>query len=138
MTESTNARQRKGAFPSVGIFWGVPEPSGMALVADATPLAAAEHYGDFLTHPRGHYEVWEGWRRLGAAGLARRGLPAAIAENEYETFSRGRIVHDAPARTSIVYADRKLRTPAMIARIVEAFGLGGETTRVRSDAHYRS
>ena len=64
--------------PNVGIFWGVPA-GHVALVTDATPLAAAEPYGDFLTHPRGHCEVWEGWRRLGPAGLARRGLPLAVA-----------------------------------------------------------
>ena len=28
------------------------------LLIDATPLAEAEPCGDFLTHPRGHYEVW--------------------------------------------------------------------------------
>lgn len=49
------------------------------LVTDLTPLAEAEPYGAFLTHPRGHYEVWEGWRRLGPAGLARRGLPVLVA-----------------------------------------------------------
>lgn len=54
--------------------------------------AFAEPYGDFLTHSQGHFEVWEGWQRLGPAGLARRGLPAAIACREYDEFPRGRIV----------------------------------------------
>lgn len=45
----------------VGIVWGVREGSGpLALVLDRTPLVAAESYGDRLTHPRGHHEVWEG------------------------------------------------------------------------------
>ena len=64
------------ALPCVGIVWGVPDGRGpLRLISDRTLLAAAETYGDHLTHPRGHHEVWEGWRRLGPAGLARPGRP---------------------------------------------------------------
>jgi hypothetical protein len=124
--------------PSVGIFWGVSEVGRTALVVDATPLSAAEPYGDFLTHPRGHYEMWEAWRPLGPAGLARRGLPPAIAFREYEEFPRGRIVFQTRERLFVIYADRRLQTPAMVARIIATFGLDGERTAVRFDAHYRT
>lgn len=59
------------ALPCVGIVWGVPDGHGpLRLAFDRTRLAVAETYGDHLTHSRGHHEVWEGWRRLGPAGLA--------------------------------------------------------------------
>ena len=123
---------------SVGIFWGVPDAEELVLVTDRSPFAAAEPYGDFLTHPRGHYEVWEEWRLLGAAGLIKLGLPGSIASGEYEEFPRGRIVFDTQTETFIIYADRKLQTAAIIQQIVDTFGLAGQRTAVRSDAHYRS
>lgn len=124
--------------PRVGIFWGVPAADGsLALITDHTSLSEAETYGAFLTHPRGHYEVWEAWRRLGPAGLRRRGLPPAIAWHEYEECPRGRIVYDREAKRFVVYADRQLQGAALIARIVEAFGLCNQRYNVQSDAHYR-
>lgn len=93
---------------AVGIVWGVRDGDGpLRLAIDSTPLVTAEPYGDFLTHPRGHHEVWEGWRRLGPAGLARRGLPAAIAWHEYEHFPRGWVVFDTRSSRFTLYTDRK-------------------------------
>lgn len=123
----------------VGIFWGVRDGRGpLLLVTDHTPLAVAEAYGDFLTHPRGHYEVWEGWRRLGPLGLSRQGLPSVIAWHEYEHFPRGRVVFDTRASRFIVYADRRLRTRDHLRRVLHAFGLDSAHCSVRSDLHYRS
>ena len=125
--------------PRVGIVWGVRGGGGpSALVLDRTPLAAAEPYGDFLTHPRGHHEVWEGWRRLGPAGLARRGLPAAIAWHEYEHFPRGRAVFDARTGRFTLYADRRLQTPTVLPRVLRAFGLDPARCDARSGPHYRA
>ena len=108
------------------------------LVTDRTPLAEAEPYGDFLTHSRGHYEVWEGWRRLGTAGLAARGLPTLIARHEYEHFPRGRIVFDKTTDYFTLYADRRLQAPKMLAGVQCAFGLDPARCVIRSDLHYRS
>ena len=124
--------------PSVGIFWAAPDSGASALVTDATELRAAEPYGEFLTHPRGHYEVWEAWRRLGPVGLARRGLPAVIAFYEYDDVPRGRVVYDVPASLFVIYADRKLHGPDWMARIIGAFGLTRQRATVRPDAHYRT
>jgi hypothetical protein len=124
--------------PSVGILWGVPEGGRTVLVTDLMPLAGAEAYGDCLTHPRGHHEVWEAWRRLGATALRRRGLPAAIAAHEYEAFPRGRVVYMRAPGLFTLYADRRLQRPELVAEIVQLFGLGGQRHIVRSDAHYRT
>ncbi|MCJ2092680.1 hypothetical protein MKK67_09220 [Methylobacterium sp. J-072] len=124
--------------PSVGIFWGVPEGGRTVLVTDRTSLAKAEAYGDCLTHPRGHHEVWEAWRKLGATMLRRRGLPTAIASHEYEAFPRGRVVYMREPALFTLYADRRLQSPETIAELVRLFGLAGERHAVRSDAHYRT
>ena len=38
----------------------------------------------------------------------------------------------------IIYSDRKLLTPAMIARIATQFNLPEERTEIQSDWHYQS
>lgn len=124
--------------PSVGIFWGVPDSGRTVLVTDRTPLAEAETYGDCLTHPRGHYEVWEAWRRLGATTLRRRGLPPAIAGHEYEAFPRGRVVYRRGPGLFTLYADRRLQRPDTIADLIQLFGLAGQPHVVHSDMHYRT
>ena len=127
------------AMPSVGIVWGVRDRVGpLLLVTDCTPLAEAEPYGDFLTHPGGHHDVWEGWRRLGPAGLARQGLPPLIAWHEYEHFPRGRVVFDTTMRRFILYADRKLQAPGVLREVLRVFGLGPARCVVRPDPHYRT
>lgn len=131
--------QTELAAGNVGIVWGVRDGAGpLLLVTDRMPLAEAEPYGDFLTHPRGHYEVWEGWRRLGAAGLANRGLPTLIAWHEYEHFPRGRVVLDTTIQRFTFYADQKLQAPGVLHEVLCAFGLDPTSCAVRSDPHYRS
>ena len=128
-----------GEAPHVGIFWGVRDgPAALRIVTDLTLLADAESYGDFLTHPSGHYEVWEAWRRLGPAGLASRKLPPTIAWHEYEHFPRGRVVYHCPTARFTVYADRALQGNAVMTRILDAFQLRRAQCDFRSDAHYRS
>jgi hypothetical protein len=102
-----------------------------------TDLADAERYDQFLTHPGGHYEVWERWRSLGPVGLAKRGLPRQIMWHEYEEFPRGRIVFDTEAGTFMIYADLRLQSPPWLQKITHAFSLDAQRTVVRSDAHYR-
>jgi hypothetical protein len=124
---------------SVGIFWGIPEPGGSwTILVDTTSLAKAEPYGDFLTHPRGHYEVWTRWQEMRTAAIANRFILEAIADHEYEFFPRGRIVYNTGTSSFILYADRCLQQEATIARIASEFGLAAGTFVVRSDEHYRS
>ena len=139
MAGVNNARPDAVAMPSVGIVWGVRDGAGpLVLVTDRTPLAGAEPYGDFLTHPGGHHDVWEGWRRLGPAGLAQRGLPPLIAWHEYEHFPRGRVVFDTTTRRFTFYADRKLQAPGVLREGLRAFGLDPARCVVRPDPHYRT
>lgn len=125
--------------PSVGIFWGLRERDGpWELVYAALPLSEAEPYGDCLTYPGAHYDVWEGWRRLRPAGLRKRGLPAMIASHEYEHFPRGRIVYETMPHRFVLYADRRLHRPMIIHQLRRAFGLVDANVIVRSNSHNRT
>lgn len=128
-----------GRSATVGIVWDVRDGNGpRQLVIDGVSLVEAEPYGDFLTHPCGHYEVWEGWRQLGPAGLVRRGLPAVIAWHEYEHFPRGRVVFNTRSGRFILCADLKLQGRATLLEVLGVFGLDPLLCDVHSDPHYRT
>jgi hypothetical protein len=131
-----DAQQKTG--PCVGIFWAFITDGTVSFAVDSIPLSEAEDYGDFLTHPRGHYEVWENWQALGSVRLKKRGLPTRIVSVEYEVVPRGRIVFDRPSETFLIYADRKLQDVRIIEQIVRLFGLSGKDYVIRSDSHYVS
>lgn len=139
MTEPGSGDRSKVAAPigpSVGVFWQIPDERGQQhLVVDREHLLRAEPYGDCLTHPRGHYEVWNDWQRQGF--LRDRRWPLAILVHEYEDFPRGRVVFHVPSNAFWIYADRRLQRPVTIANIKAAFWLAGETWLVKSDDHYR-
>ena len=119
--------------PAVGILWRVDG----VLVIDRSTLVEAEPYGECLTHAAGHYERWQTWQALSEPGLAALGFPRAIASTEYDQWPRGRIVYEVPPRRFVLYADRRLQLPAIIAALKTAFGLDAAQVIVRSDSHYR-
>jgi hypothetical protein len=122
--------------PQVAIFWLVQATEGEArLLTAGCPLDQAEPYGDCLTYGPGHYETWARWRRDKTVDPALRGIARAY---EYEDWPRGRIVFDRSRDLFIIYADRKLLTPATIARIETQFHLPADRTEVQSDFHYQS
>ena len=110
--------------PRVGIFWLV----GDQLVIDGVPLSVAEPYGDHLTHPRSHIEVWT---ELLQAGKAPH-------ESEYEEFPRGRVMHCPASGEYTILADRCiLERKDLIARIEETLHLPHARTKTDADPHYR-
>ena len=122
--------------PHVGIFWLVQASNGeMTLLAAGCPLDQAEPYGDCLTYGPGHYDSWAQWRRDRTVEPA---LRAIVCSYEYEDWPRGRIVFDRARDLFILYADRELLTPAMIARIAAQFLLPTERIETQSDFHYQS
>jgi hypothetical protein len=120
--------------PSVGIFWGVAD----VLVTDRSTLAEAEAYGDCITHPRGHYECWQEWQALGGTRLVAKGYPAKIAQTEYDEWPRGRVVYETPANRFVLYADRQLQRPEIVAALKTIFGLATADVIVKSDLHYQT
>jgi hypothetical protein len=122
--------------PQVAIFWLVQATEGEAkLLAAGCLLDQAEPYGTCLTYGPGHYETWARWRRDRTMEPAPRAL---VRSYEYEDWPRGRIVFDQSRDLFIIYADRNLLTPAMIARIETKFHLPPQRTEVQSDFHYQS
>ena len=89
----------------VGPYWFVRDDSGrVLLMAHRCALAAAEEYGDFITCPHGHLEVWEGWRARCAADR----VAAVVRDAEYEEWPRGRVVFNSIKTQFIVYADKQI------------------------------
>ena len=110
--------------PHVGIFWLV----GGKLVIDSTPLGEGEPYGDHLTHPRSHIDVW-GQLRLDGK------VPG---ESEYEEFPRGRVMYNTKIQRFTLLADRCiLRDKGVVSRIMSELHLPGENTDKGTDEHYR-
>jgi hypothetical protein len=64
-------------------------------------------------------------------------LCATVWLYEYEDWPRGRIVFDRSRDLYIIYADRKILTPEMIARIETQFHLPEDRTEIQSDLHYQ-
>jgi hypothetical protein len=75
------------------------------------PLDQAEPYGDCLTYGPGHYETCDHWPHDRTVDPALRAL---VRSYEYEDWPRGRIVIDRARDLFVLYADRKLLTPARI------------------------
>jgi hypothetical protein len=87
----------------VGPYWFVRNDSGtVRLIAHRCALADAEEYGDFLTCPHGHYDLWEGWR----TGRPPDGMARIVHEAEYEEWPRGRVVFNFVRGQFIVHGDR--------------------------------
>jgi hypothetical protein len=107
--------------PHLGIFWVVQTSGGEArLLTAGCPLDQAEPYGDCLTYGPSHYETWDHWRRDKTMDPSLRAL---VGLYEYEDWPRGRIVFDRARDLFVLYADRKLLTPATVARIESHFHL---------------
>lgn len=127
--------------PSLGVFWLLIANSGETRwLAHICPAALVEPYGDCLTCPHGHYELWEAWREgtTSPATEAVVGLTpdvlCGVGSSEYDDWPRGRVVRE-PERT-VVYADAQLLTPECRTRLIELFGLDPERTTFERDAHY--
>ena len=109
--------------PRVGIFWMV---NGRSLV-DSTSLSEAEAYGDHLTHPRGHAEVWETFQRAGT-------VPWDV---EYEECPRGRAMYNTKTRRFTLLADKCiLSDKTLVRQIMQALHLS-RNTELGADPHYR-
>jgi hypothetical protein len=99
-------------------------------MAHRCALAAAEEYGDFITCPHGHYEVWEGWRTRRAADLI-------VRDAEYEEWPRGRVVFNSIKGQFIVYADKQI-PQGELQRVPEYFGIPAGRVVFMTDDHYQS
>jgi hypothetical protein len=135
-TSSEHADPYEADVPCIGIFWQVAHVGKKKLVSHVVSLAEADEYGDFLTHPSGHYEVWESWQQAGIAQIKAMGLPTEIASTEYESHPRGRVVYNRVLDEFTIYADKRLQKLAIIQNIAELFGIAGRRYTVKSDSHY--
>jgi hypothetical protein len=115
-----------GTFESrVGIFWLLADGS---LLVDSSTLAAAEKYGDCLTHSRSHIDVWAEFQSSGRVA----------ADVEYEEYPRGRVIFDKSEDRYVILADHCiLRSKDLIRKISSSMNLTGTSTETSPDLHYR-
>ncbi len=123
---------------AVGIFWVIQRPGNTAILLDhRCMLNVAEPYGEMLTCPHGHYDLWGQWRT--GKGDISSAIRAVIATSEYEEWPRGRIVFDTIRQEFTCYADVQiLRRADLLAAVRDRFGLPKDRTRAMWDSHYRS
>lgn len=121
----------------LGVYWILRAPTGsLRLLVHACALADAEEYGDCLTCPDAHIDVWVQWQR---GQVPEKDLLYLIRDFEYEDWPRGRIVYDRAAEHFVVYIDPQLvRYPAMREAVIHRFGLLESRWIIRTDLHYRS
>jgi hypothetical protein len=116
-------RKKSDQAQYVGIFWLVHGK----LVIDSTPLREAEPYGDSLTHPRSHIDVWAQFQRIGK-------VPP---ESEYEEYPRGRVMHHPKSGEFTILTDPCiLARKDLITQIKDALHLPKQTA-LDTDPHYR-
>ncbi len=108
----------------VGIFFKVAD----GFLVDAVPLEAGEPYGDAVQHG-GHYDFHE---------LLRPALPMELLfkAHDYDYCPRGRVVYFPKRRGFTLYADPCL-TAGETKRVIDLFGLGGQSVELAQDEHYR-
>jgi hypothetical protein len=117
------AKKNLDRAPQLGIFWLV----NGNLIIDSSPLSEAEPYGDHMTHPRSHVNVWE---RFELSGRVLRG-------SEYEEHPRGRVMFDTTNESFTILADKCiLNRKDMIAQIKKALHLS-KKVKLDTDSHYR-
>lgn len=118
----------------VGPYWFVRDDSGrVLLMAHRCALADAEEYGEFLTCPHGHYDVWERWR----ARCPAERIADVQRDAEYEEWPRGRVVFNSVQGPFIVYADRRI-SQQEVQRVLEYFGIPVGRVEFMTDGHYQS
>jgi len=110
--------------PRVGIFWLF----AYHLLIDSTPLSAAEPYGDFMGHARGHHAFWNDLQRNGT-------VPPDV---EYDEVPRGRVGYQKKEGKFYVFLDPCiLANEAMVDRIKRELNLpSADTVPPMLDAHY--
>ena len=109
--------------PRVGIFWLVKGE----LIFDSSPLDEAESYGEHLTHPRSHIDVWNQFQQVGK-------VPR---ESEYEEYPRGRVMHHPASVEFTILADKCIADrKELVSEIKKTLHLP-KKTKLGSDPHYR-
>jgi hypothetical protein len=127
--------QARGEDAYVGPYWFVQGNSGkVLLIAHRCALADAEKYGDFLTSPHGHYDLWEEWR----TGRPPDGLAGIVHDAEYEEWPRGRVVFNFVQGRFIVYGDKQVFEHKLQQRVLEHFGIPAGQVDFAKDGHYQS
>jgi hypothetical protein len=109
--------------PEVGIIYLV----GDKLWIDATAVARARNFGDFLFHERYHFQYWE--------QLVKQGV---VPNTDYEEYPRGRVSYDRKSGRFKLLVDRCiLSEKSLVAAILLEMNLPARGTETGADNLYR-
>jgi hypothetical protein len=123
--------------PCVGPFWSARAgDGGILLIAHNCALDLAEKYGDCLTSPQGHYDLWEAWRIAAPS----KELAVIVHDAEYEEWPRGRVVFNIVQEQFVIYGDRQVLKHKLLPRILDRFGIATDQMKFTfaTDEHYQS
>lgn len=103
------------SMPNIGPFFYIQGK----LIFNACSLSEGRMQADKLDNSYGHDRLWDDHFKSG----------------DYIDFPRGRVVWDMSNNRAIIYIDRCIDTPEIIAKIKDAFGLTDFV--IEYDDHYR-
>lgn len=103
------------SMPNIGPFFYIHGK----LIFNACPLSEGRMQADKLDNSYGHDRLWDD----------------SFKSGDYIDYPRGRVVWDTANNRAIVYIDRCIDKPEIIAKIIAAFGLTDYVTE--HDDHYR-
>jgi hypothetical protein len=124
--------------PPVSARFGLQGPATGEFFSSRTtvPWDLAEKYGDCLTSPHGHYELWEAWRIAPPS----KELAVIVYDAEYEEWPRGRVVFNIVQEQFVIYGDRQVLKHKLLSRILDRFGIATDQAKFTfaTDEHYQS
>jgi hypothetical protein len=109
----------------IGCFWVYKNK----VIGRARTIGEGADCDGRIDSPDTHRNLWEEDRTFKK--------PSELADTEYQTVPRGRVVWFKKEKTAVVYMDRKLLdSSAVRKKVATFFGLAADEAEWKADLHY--